>query len=1151
MNGLNRHGCADGTSGIHGRLRAVAVACLTLMLLALPLSARASGDVRVDLSEEDGYGRLVFTFSGGLPSHRASINAGVLVLEFGRSVQADGDVFLREMPRYIALVRQSDDRRTVRAALTTDFTLDTKTAENAVYVDLLPPGWTGAPPPLPAEVLARVEEAKQAKKAAEEARLAAKAQGIVEPEAPPPGIAVRVAARAGMTRLVFDWNQPVLYSLVHREGLATITFDRMSKVDLSRIRADLPAYLAGINAVEHDGRLSIVMTLKPGIAVSDFREDLGIVVDLKPHHATQAPLPVEEKPRDGEPRKLAPAASEQAKPETAAEPATADAGNETASPDATATSKTAGESAEPPVTAGPVPQGKRPEGKAVVRFAEGRNGMDLLVDWPEPVGAAVFERADRLWVVFDRELPLDTEGLVLPDPEEGPFGTPEVIEVSEGAALSIPLRAKVLTGAVNEGATWRISAGETLPTTGRPIAISRKWREDGRGMVEFDLRAPRKVLRVRDSVVGDEIIAVTAVGPGQALQMPRSFVEFQALRTAQGLAIVPVADDLNVAAAPESVLVMRQDGLTLSADDHREWRDETETPIVEQSAPAEMRFAEWRDAPGETFFERRQYHLAQLTDAHTNEVGDRRLAYGRFLLAYGLAQEARAILLAARQSNSRFATDPSFQAVLGVSSVLSGRHVEAIRELSATGLDNSPYAAAWRGLSRASLGHWEEAKAQFALAGAISDSFGEELQTEFRSLAAIAALKTNDIASAEQYAAGFPRDPQSQRAKAQILLVTAMIADAHERKDKAVDYYDAAILSGYPPVAARARFGKAQLLHRAGEMDDESFGKELESLRYAWRGDEHELDVLTRLATLRLSEGKVGEALKVMRTATDNYPDSDEAHRMNMRMSDIFADYFLSKSVDDLTPIQALAFFEAFKELTPIGQRGDEMIRDLAERLVQVDLLEQAAHLLDYQVANRLHGGVAKAQVAARLAAIFLTDQKPDRALAALRATRQNLLPEALADRRMLLEARALSDLKQYDHALDLIEGKSGPLFDRLRADTLWAGGRWAEAGPAIELALGEDWKTEEAPGAEMRLLIMRGAIAYSLAEDEEGLARLRIKYGDVMSRSADAEAFAVVTEPIVRQGVAFRDMASRIASVDTLDRFIASLNIAGEALVN
>lgn len=1138
MNRLIRHRCPDGTIGISGRLAAFAAFAFLLMLTVLSHPASAN-ETRVELREEDGYGRMIFTFPGGIPSHRASVNSGVLVLEFGRAVQIDSDMFMREMPRYFAMIRQSEDRRNIRAALTTDFTLDTKTAENAVYVDLLPPGWTGAPPPLPAEVLARIEEARLAKKAADAAEMAAKAQGIVEPDAPPPGLVVRAATLPEMTRLVFDWNQPVLYSLVNREGLATITFDRTSKVDLSRLRADLPPFLAGINAVEHEGRLAIVLTLKPGVAVSDFREDLSVVLDIKPLHSASAGVPESAAPA-GEPRQITPPAAEEA------------AVREAEAEEAPKVAEEAAPAEQPEAAAGPVPQGKRPVGKAVVRFADGRNGKDILVDWPEPVGAAVFERADRLWMIFDRALPVDLSQAGAPDPAEGPFaGAVEAIELDEGVALTVALKGRVLTGAVNEGASWRISAGETLPTTGRPIGISRKWRDDGRGLVEFDLRTPRKVLRVRDPLVGDDIIAVTAIGPGQAMQMPRSFVEFQALRTAQGVAIVPVADDLNVAAAPDSVIVTRVDGLTLSADDHRDGRDGSETPLVDQASPAEMRFAEWREAPGETYYDRRQHYISALAGAREQEIGDLRFAYGRFLLAYGLAPEARAMLLAARQVNLRFATDPAFQAALGVSSALSGRHVEAIRELSGPGLDNSPHAAAWRGLSRASLGHWDEARAQFALAGAISDSFGEELQTEFRSLAAIAALKTKDIAAAEQYAAGFPREPQSQRAHAQIVLVNAMIADAHDRKDRALVYYDAAIEGGYPPVAARARFGKAQMLHRTGEMDDEAFGKELESLRYAWRGDDLELDILTQLAAVRLSEGKVGEALKVMRTATDNFPDSDEAHRMNMRMSEIFADYFLSKSIDDLTPVQALAFFEAFKELTPIGQRGDELIRDLAERLVEVDLLEQAAHLLDYQVANRLHGGVAKAQVAARLASIFLTDHKPDRALAALRATRQNLLPEALAERRMLLEARALSDLKQFDHALDLIEGKEGPLVDRLRADTLWSAGRWADAGAAIETALSERWKSGEPPSSEERLLIMRGAIAYSLAEDEEGLARFRIMFGETMADSPDAEAFAVVTEPIVKQGIAFRDMASRVASIDTLDRFIAALKINEVTAIN
>lgn len=1150
VNGLFRHTDRDEEGGLVRRI--LGLAMFALLLSALPFSAQAAGGVRIDLAENDGYGRAIFTFPDGVPGYRASINSGVLVLDFDKTFDVEPDAFLRQLPRYVAIARQSEDRRSLRLALTTDFTLDTKTAENALYVDLLPPNWTGNPPPLPPEVQARIDAAQEARQKEEDAKLAAKAQGIVEPEAPQPGLSVRVAERAGMTRLVFDWNQPVLYSLVQRQGLATITFDRTAAADLSMLRVNPPAYLSSATAIEHDGRLAVVLTLKPGVTISDFREDLNVVLDLKPSSATTMPALEEvadgDAPDDagGDQVKTVAGAPKNLLPDAAHDEEDAEAH---ASETSEAVRAETAQEADAVIAANPLPQGKRPEGKAVVRFVAGRSGTDIVVDWPEPVGAAVFERADRLWAVFDRVLPLDISEVTAQ--ELGPFGVPEAVSFDGGTALVVPLREKVLIGAVEDGASWRISAGETIPTTGRPIGISRNWREDGRGSVVFDFRAPSMVLRVRDPLVGDEFIVATARGPGQSLQTPRSFVEFQALQTAHGLAIVPVADDLNVAAAPDSVLVSRRDGLTLSADDHEDAAKVMGEALAAMPAPAEMHFAEWRKAPGETFTERRQHYLTKLTNAQTQELGEVRFAYGRFLLAYGLAPEARAAFDAAREARIKYASEPAYLAARGVASVLSGRYVDAINDLSGPGLDNAPHAAAWRGLARAELGHWEAARAQFSLAGAIVDAFGDDLRADFRAMAAIAALKGGDAGSAEHYASGFPADPQSQKAKAEILLVNAMIADARGNVDAAAGRYDMAIANGYPPVAARARFGKALMLHKAGEMDTETLARELESLRYAWRGDGLELDVLTRLAALRLEQGKTGDALKLMRTATNNFPDSDEAHRMNMRMSDVFADYFLSEAAQEMQPVQALAFFENFKELTPIGQRGDELIRNLAERLVEVDLLPQAAHLLDYQVANRLHGGVAKAQVAARLASIFLSDQQPARALAALRATKQNLLPEALAARRMLLETRALADLKQYDNALELMDGKNGKLVERLRADVLWDAGRWPEAGAAIETVLGDTWKSGEPLSTEARLLAMRGAIAYSLAGDETGLASLRAKYGQAMAESPDASAFAVVSEPIVKQGVAFREMASRIASVDTLDRFLASLKVDETFAVN
>src|SRR5262249_10376931 len=80
----------------------------------------------------------------------------------------------------------------------------------------------------------------------------------------------------------------------------------------------------------------------------------------------------------------------------------------------------------------------------------------------------------------------------------------------------------------------------------------------------------------------------------------------------------------------------------------------------------------------------------------------------------------------------------------------------------------------------------------------------------------------------------------------------------------------------------------------------------------------------------------------------------------------------------------------------------------LADRLVAVDLLDQAAELLQHQVDHRLQGA-ARAQVATRLAIVYLMNRKPDRALATLRATRSADLTNDMRNQRLLLEARALS----------------------------------------------------------------------------------------------------------------------------------------------
>jgi hypothetical protein len=233
--------------------------------------------------------------------------------------------------------------------------------------------------------------------------------------------------------------------------------------------------------------------------------------------------------------------------------------------------------------------------------------------------------------------------------------------------------------------------------------------------------------------------------------------------------------------------------------------------------------------------------------------------------------------------------------------------------------------------------------------------------------------------------------------------------------------------------------------------------------------------------------------------------------------------------------------FYDFRELTPIGRRGDEMIRRLVDRLVSVDLLQQASELLQHQVDNRLQGA-ARAHVATRLAVIYLMDHKPERAQAVLRATRAAELGTELRHLRLLLEARALSDIGRHDLALEVVASIENREAIRLRADILWAAKRFGEAAEQIELLHGERWR-DFAPLSDIeRADLLRAAIGFAFAGDAIGMGRLKEKYEAKMMESPDRRAFEIATAPHDAKGPEFGELARAVTAFGSLDAFLRDM---------
>jgi hypothetical protein len=251
----------------------------------------------------------------------------------------------------------------------------------------------------------------------------------------------------------------------------------------------------------------------------------------------------------------------------------------------------------------------------------------------------------------------------------------------------------------------------------------------------------------------------------------------------------------------------------------------------------------------------------------------------------------------------------------------------------------------------------------------------------------------------------------------------------------------------------------------------------------------------------------------------------------------VFEDLFLSDKGASIEPIDALAIYYDFSKLTPIGRRGDELIRRLADRLVAVDLLDQAAELLDHQVEFRL-AGAAKAQVATKLAMIHLMNRKPAEAVRVLAGSRSRELPQDLREQRILLEARAIAETGRHDAAIEMIGNLTGVEAERMRADILWSAKRWREAGEAIEKLLGERWKNEAALDEIERGDVLRAGIAFALGNETIGLARLRERYAAKIE-GPERQAFDIVASGERKSPKSLGEVARTMSAVDSLDLFI------------
>ena len=517
-----------------------------------------------------------------------------------------------------------------------------------------------------------------------------------------------------------------------------------------------------------------------------------------------------------------------------------------------------------------------------------------------------------------------------------------------------------------------------------------------------------------------------------------------------------------------------------------------------------------------------------------------RFALARFLVGSGLGYEAVGVLNAIVARTPNMAGEPELRGLRGAARASIGRFEEAQGDFASAAVAGDPASAVWRGYMASARGDHVAARQAFTAGASAVDAFPAPWRARFGAAHALSALETGDLEAARALLAySFSQEsPAADQLTAR--LVQARLFELDGQTNRALAVYTAVGRAPLDAVAVPAKLGVVRLSMSKGAMKPAEAASALESLRWRWRGDATELAVIRQLGQLYLSQGLYREALTALKGAGPGLQRLEGAAEVQADLGAAFRMLFLEGGADGLQPVQALGLFYDFRELTPIGADGDEMVRRLARRLVDVDLLDQAAELLKYQVENRLDG-VAKAQVATDLATVYLMDRQSEAALQAIWSSRSTLLPSALNAERRALEARALAGLGRYDHALEVLGSDTSPESREVRAEVLWKQEKWAEAAVIYEARLGDRFKDPTPLTQDEEARLIRAGVGYSLGRNTASLARLSRNFRPFVAGARAKTALAIALDT-GEDGPSAGDFAGLAASADTFAGWVSTM---------
>ena len=989
-----------------------------------------------------------------------------------------------------------------------------------------------------------------------------------------------VVQREKEIQVIFSWEKPVDFTeetVAERYRLSFPVQISETSVSLSQIRAALPLKWRRMRLIKEKERLDLSIVLPEGGFVEARKEENRIFVSLrdgKPSVKNDSEKKSEEK-KAAELKTEQSAAEFSKPPENVAEEKPVSAGsipvkkNKTAERSESATAvpaaevpmreviddsedaadrKTAAEmdmsiipysASQTDVSlmlSNPKVFGHRPTEYDNLSKEDlaGYRAASLSFPWSRMTGAAAFRREGYLWIVFDRQgdfdfsLEKDVYKDIIYEMVQIPHSQATIYRLVTAKGYNPSLR--------REGLLWIVDLmyQPMIPRQPLDLILQRKTVFGPR--IFIPLNESPVVLPMVDPEVGDLMYIIPVFALGKGVPHARSFVDASFLQTAQGIVIVPNIEELNVYSSTSGIEVRGPEGgMRFSSEDILTLLAKMKINTDPLSQILDV--ASWGGNDGKTYIGTLKELQANVAEADEKNKDIQRLILARYYFANGMYPETLSVLQTIMADNKTMAELPGVIALRGAANFMMMRYDEAIKDLSSPLLKDDDASKYFRAATLAASSTTPDIYLSAMKESMdILQAYPQPIKTRLALAGLHAAVAANDEFSIQNFMEAANNSGNSAAENDEIAFYHALWQELTGQYSLARDEIKRLTEGKNLYFRAMAGLEKVRMDSRSKAITPQERVAELERLSYAWRGGEFEYNLMTLLVAAYQDQKDFAQVLHILNDMKYRFKDSSESEKIQKLMEEIFQKLYLGDGENLLPPVKAIALYDEFKELTPPGEKGAQVVRRLADRLVSIDLLERAASLLETQLKQKI-SNKERGLISTRVALIRLLNKEPEKALDALKISEDKVFSDKLQKQRMLIKAKALADLKKTDEAADLLEKNESEAAKMLRAEIFWQAQRWDKAADALKVLIKKpDPKKKLTPQEAQRILDW--AAALRLAGRPKVVMRVRENFMPFMKETELAQAFDFITKSPQQGLMDYHLVAQEVESAESFHTF-------------